>query len=257
MNYSELECQLLLLKRKYRKNPNEDLDTHIKRLETFMNYDNIKYVCPHTICKNYRDQKKNEKKKGGVATLLYYKDNCVLGKERYGNEKNKYNLFAGGVDNMNCYLLEAYRELKEEGKAHLAGIDFKTYLRNIKYYRIHYGSLVLFLEYEINEQNIKKMTQELVDAHNKNYKLAEREMSKVVLFDMNELKKTNLQRFSYFIIDKTGQKKERYYYKTNDNRFYTALAIGIIDRIINEQQSITNKEIEEFTIEFENFNINF
>ncbi len=80
--------------------------------------------CSHFVC--------TRKAKGVVVCVVDVDERCVLmGKERFGRYKNKWNLCAGSVEECDdgCLIAAAIRELKEEFKLRVPLHEWPLYFR--------------------------------------------------------------------------------------------------------------------------------
>jgi hypothetical protein len=101
-------------------------------------------TCNHKICNKIHKQTNNSKR-GGAGCLILTKQNekwvALLGCERYGGKnKGKLNLAAGGrnVEDNDCYIECAIRELKEEFKISLTHSEFLNYFSDKNTKKIFY-----------------------------------------------------------------------------------------------------------------------
>lgn len=149
-------------------------------------------MCKHKTCQEIKENGGNIKGSAAVLPLVNYygkgKHVALLGKEREGQHKGKYNLVSGKSDNNDgCYIETAMRELSEEFKINIVNSkQFDNYFRCEKDKTVRWfmfkGTPVfvgLFVGLKRNDLN-----NEIKKCHSNNIKWSLQEIEKVDFFTL-------------------------------------------------------------------------
>lgn len=119
--------------------------------------------CPHPICQ--REPK-------GVGVCIVDRDHkkVLLGLERFGKYRGKFNLCAGSVEpeDDGCVVNAALRELREEFKVHFHHLDFDRYFslgRKYMFRLVMIGTTPVFVGHlDVSTVNVTALTQQMQTA---------------------------------------------------------------------------------------------
>ena len=165
-------------------------------------------ICGEQIC--HLAVEKGAKKHGGAGVFLVYNDKVVLGKERSGSYRGKFNIGCGGNKKGECCLQTALREFKEEIKLY---ISFNDFVNNCIGVIVYNCTAVFILSYPYDINNLDEYVKEALDpnAKWKDEHWYLQEMETIQEFSVAEISE-NISSFTLALMNKYNNKN---YFKIN------------------------------------------